>query len=415
MNESWRKADPQRSAAVVLSFVTSTGMVWSMGCVTPRPVRTEEEFRVHARADAEDSARIFDQVIGKMMDRTAVEADENATLNILAMSGGGDRGAFGAGFLVGWGQVQDPEFRRPDFDIVTGVSTGALLAPFAFLGTDEACLAIETLYRNPKHDWVRSRGPLFFWPSNSSFFELPGLERELREAISPEFIGTLAERSRDGRALIITATDLDLGRQKAWDLGAEAERAVDAGGVDRVQRMLLASSAIPALFPPVMIEDSVYADGGVTANVFLRLEPHDPRSFISRWRRERPDRPLPKTRYWIVVNNQMHQPPETVQIRWPSVISPSLATAVRSATIAELRWLAAEVDYVNATLGTDIEVRVVAIPDDWRPPVVGEFREETMRSLTELGRRLGEDPSSWTIWASPRRGLPAVDAARHEP
>jgi hypothetical protein len=111
----------------------------------------------------------------------------------------------------------------------------------------------------------------------------------------------------------------------------------------------------------------------------------------------------------------MHQPPETVQIRWPSVVSPSLATAVRSATIAELRWLAAEVDYVNATLGTDIEVRVVAIPDDWRPPVVGEFREETMRSLTELGRRLGEDPSSWTIWASPRRGLPAVDAARHEP
>jgi hypothetical protein len=95
------------------------------------------------------------------------------------------------------------------------------------------------------------------------------------------------------------------------------------------------------------------------------------------------------------------QPPGTVQIRWPNIVGPSLATSVRSATIAEIRWLAAEADYVNAVFGTDIEVRVVAIPDDWRAPVVGQFQEETMRSLSDLGRKMGADPNSWTLWTTP--------------
>jgi hypothetical protein len=84
------------------------------------------------------------------------------------------------------------------------------------------------------------------------------------------------------------------------------------------------------------------------------------------------------------------------------VLSPALATSIRSATIAEIRWLAAQADYVSATMNVDIEVRVVSIPNDWRPPVKGDFRKETMNSLADIGRKMGADPASWTLWTTPR-------------
>jgi hypothetical protein len=95
-------------------------------------------------------------------------------IDILVVSGGGDWGAFGAGFLKGWGRVPPGPMARPQFDIVTGVSTGALIAPFAFLGTDDAIERIVQLYRYPKPDWVKQRGFLYFLPNHISFAEVPG-------------------------------------------------------------------------------------------------------------------------------------------------------------------------------------------------------------------------------------------------
>jgi hypothetical protein len=284
---------------------------------------------------------------------------------------------------------------------VTGVSTGALLAPFAYLGTDEACLAVESLYRNPKKDWIQENGLLFFLPSNPSFMKIPGLERDLRAVVNGTLIEQIAEQSRVGKLLAISATDLDLGRQKFWEVGAEAEAAAESGNYDRLQRIMLASAAIPAVFPPIEIGDSIYGDGGVTANVFFRLDISNPSALFPRWKAAHPDKPLPKVRYWVIINNQSAHIPKTVQAKWPEVIGPSLAAAIRSATLAEVRWLAAQADYVNTKYGTDIEVRVVTIPNDWRPPVTGDFEQKTMESLTDLGRTLGSDPRAWTLWTTP--------------
>jgi hypothetical protein len=341
------------------------------------------------------------KVMARIERRAAAAPGEVPTMNVLAMSGGGDYGAFGAGFLVGWGSVSDPSWHRPDFDIVTGVSTGALLAPFAYLGTDEACLAVESLYRNPKKDWVVENGLLFFLPSNPSFMKIPGLERDLRAVVDGKMIAKMAEQSRAGKLLAISSTDLDLGRQKFWEVGAEAEAAAESGNYDRVQRILLASAAIPAVFPPIEIGDSIYGDGGVTANVFFRLDIRNPSALFPRWKAAHPDKPLPKIRYWVIINNQAAHIPKTVQAKWPEVIGPSLAAAIRSATLAEVRWLAAQADYVNTKYGTDIEIRVVNIPNDWRPPVAGDFEQKTMESLTDLGRKLGSDPKAWTLWTTP--------------
>jgi len=389
------------AAAVGLSAAVSLP-----GCGAPaRATLTDAQLQERAELDATAMAETFQHTITKVL--TRIEREESAsdasvrTLNILAMSGGGDYGAFGAGVLVGWGTIADPEWRRPDFDIVTGVSTGALLAPFAYVGTDEACLTVESFYRNPRKDWVRESGLLFFLPFRQSFMRIPGLERDVRSVIDAAFVAQMAEQSRAGKGLVVSATDLDLGRQRFWELGAEAEASVASGDIDRVQRILLASAAIPAVFPSIQIDDGLYADGGVTANVFLRLDHRNPHALLPRWKAVHPDKPLPPVRYWIIVNNQSQHIPKTVQKRWPAVVGPSLAASIRSATLAEVRWLAAEVDYVNAVYGTDIEVRVLSIPNDWRPPVEGSFKKETMESLADLGRKLGADPHSWTIRATP--------------
>lgn len=97
----------------------------------------------------------------------------------------------------------------------------------------------------------------------------------------------------------------------------------------------------------------------------------------------------------------MLQPPKAVQLKWRSVLGPSISTAIRSATLAEIRWLAAEADYVNALYGTDIEVWVTAIPNDWRPVVEGNFQPENMQNLADRGRKAGADPSSWQLWTTP--------------
>lgn len=393
---------PRRRA--LRSLIPVAAALWLagvQGCGSPdRPTLTDAEFAERAARDQAAAERAFADSVTKTLNRAEREAGADRTIDFLAMSGGGDYGAFGAGFLVGWGSAPGDN-RRPNFDVVTGVSTGALLAPFAFLGTDESCLQVEQFYRNPKADWIRERGMFFFLPFNPSFMEIPGLERDIRATINAEFVGRIADESRTGKVLAISATDLDLGRQRYWDVGAEAESATTKEGVDRVQSILLASAAIPAVFPPVKIDDGVYADGGVTANVFLRLDDRNPNSLIPRWKAAHPGESFPKLRYWIIVNNQLNQPPQTVQIKWPSVVAPSLATAIRSATVAEIRWISAQADYINAMHGADIEVRVVAIPDDWRAPVKGDFRKETMASLADLGRKMGADPSSWKVWAAP--------------
>jgi Patatin-like phospholipase len=370
----------------------------------PRKPMSEAQLQDLARADDQKEKQEFHDTITGLLARADRAARAPAhdgdppTLNFLALSGGGDKGAFGAGFLVGWGAVTDPKWRRPEFDAVSGVSTGALLAPFAFIGTDEACRQVEDFYRHPKDTWIQDRGTLFFLPWHPSFMTIPGLEKDIRAVIDEKMIKGLAAGSEAGRTLAVSATNLDLGRQRFWNLGLEAQAAAKSGDNDRVVRMLMASAAIPAVFPPIEIDGFVYGDGGVSANVLLRLDAADPDAFLQRWIREHPGQRLPRIRYWIIVNNQLQHVPKVVELAWPSIISPSLAVSIRQATIAEIRWLGAQADYVDSVRHTNIEVRVVAIPDDWRPPVPGEFKQQTMESLSDLGRKLGADPASWTMW-----------------
>ncbi len=363
------------------------------------------EAKLRELAEKDDAAfhAEFKEAVQGLFTRVARRAAESpngeVTMDILAISGGGDYGAFGAGLLVGWKDAPG-DMKRPDFDVVTGVSTGAMLAPFAYVGTDESYLTVENFYKNPRPDWVEQHWPFFFMPSNESFATIPGLTRDIRGALDIDFAKAMAAQSEKGKLLLVAASNLDLSKQRYWPLGPYAVQGVKDGNLEEVERRMLASSAIPVVFPPVKIGEFLYCDGGVTANVLLKLDPKDRDGFIQVWRRTFPGKPLPHVRYWIIINNQLHPSPEAVAKSWTSIMSPALAMSVRSGTLAEVRWLTAEAMYVNAEYGGNIEVRVTAIPDDWRPPVKGSFMKETMNSLATLGEKMGADPSTWTVWCN---------------
>ena len=316
-------------------------------------------------------------------------------IDILIISGGGDWGAFGAGFLKGWGRVPPGPMAQPAFDVVTGVSTGALIAPFAFLGDAQSIDTIVGLYRNPQKDWVKQRWPLYFLPNNISFAEVPGLEREMREIVTLAMVRRLAEAGEDGRILAVNTTNVDDGTQRVWDLVAEARRAVETNDVDRVHRIMLASAGIPGAFPFRVIDDELYVDGGVTGNIIYGGRVKEEDSLPALWAATYPSLPIPKIRYWVIFNNQLRPLPQVTAPTWPAVVTRSLEMGTRAATLTSMRHLHAQAEISRLKRGADVEVRIVAVPDDWVPPQPGVFIKETMNNLADLGEKMGADPSSW--------------------
>src|SRR4029434_4507950 len=181
---------------IAISLVVGGLLLTACGpAMTRQEVDRQRLLKLRSASDAEVAAS-GERIIVRLLQRTKTEYDRRAAagqpppvIDILIVSGGGDWGAFGAGFLKGWLKVpaQHP-LAKPEFDAVTGVSTGALIAPFAFLGDERSIDEIVNLYRNPGADWVKQRGMLFFLPDNISFAEVPGLEREMREHITMDLV-----------------------------------------------------------------------------------------------------------------------------------------------------------------------------------------------------------------------------------
>jgi hypothetical protein len=312
--------------------------------------------------------------------------------DILVISGGGAKGAFGAGFLQGWGSVTGPT-ALPEFDVVTGVSTGALIAPFAFIGTEEAYTSVVDFYANPEKNWVHKRGALYLSPSHVSLFNDDLLQEKIRTSVDQTLVQAMADAAAEDRMLQIGATNLDFGIGRIFDLGHESTESINSGSLDRVHSILLASSAIPGVFPPVMIDGLFYADGGATANLTLFVS----RSFYDKWREMHPGAPLPKYRVWILVNQQLRIEPAVTKAKWISVASRGLGTATHSLQLFAMQLLHEIARESEKIEGLDVEFRWVAIPED--APKKGTkdmFDKEYMLQLEELGHKMGADPSSWS-------------------
>jgi hypothetical protein len=386
------------------ALLTALAVVLAGGCASSakRPARPVAE--MFAARQAEDAARgkEFNALLGKFLVRAESKAaaaaktpgGAPATLDMLIISGGGDWGAFGAGVLKGWGRVKG-DLARPQFDAVTGVSTGAMIAPFAFLGDDESIERIEHLYRNPQPDWVESRGLMFLLPNNPSFYSLTGLEREMRTILDRPMLERIAAEGASGRGLIVNTTNIDLGEFHPWDVIAETKAALAANNEQRVYQVLLASAGIPAVFPARDIGDYLYVDGAITGNILYGGRSAEQDSFAARWRARNSKLPMPRLRYWVIFNNQFRFPPEMIQERWPDIMSRATIMSTQTSTVNSMRHLFALAEIVRLKYGADVQVRVMAVPEEWVPPKPGSFQAEVMNSLADLGEKMGADPTSW--------------------
>ena len=295
---------------------------------------------------------------------------------VLALSGGGEDGAFGAGVLVGWTEAGT----RPDFDVVTGVSTGALMAPFAFLGPgyDDELRRIYTSYE--QSDLLEYSGLSgVLGASLASSAPMRALiERHLPDAT----LDRIAAEQAAGRRLFVVTANLDTGRAVVWDVGAIAE----ARAYALARAVILASASIPGLFPPVRLrfEQGVEAhmDGGIHMQLLAVPDAAFERLNASRAR---------GGSLYVLVNNMLDPPASPVARQSVAIMQSTFTTMVRaqaaqSVGIARRYAERTGMDFAVATIGADFDVA-------WDE--TERFSQDYMGPLFDYGRARAREGRAW--------------------
>src|SRR5215218_5837803 len=308
-------------------------------------------------------------------------------LDLLGISGGGENGAFGAGLLNGWTERGG----RPTFFLVTGVSTGALSAPFAFLGSTWDA-RLKSVYTDiTLADVLVRRGyAAAIW--NDALADTSPLFRTISRYLDAAMLAEIGRAYDGGRLLLIGTSNLDAQMPVIWNIGAIA-RSGHPQAPDTIRRILLASSAIPGAFAPVLFDatldgqpfQELHVDGSAFAQVFLY-----PAS-VSRFRRERLARRLPvaPARAWVIRNGRLDPEWATVDRRTIGIASRAIAAMISASGYNDVRRIhaAAErdgVDYNLAFIGRDFAV-------EYDKP----FEQSYMRPLFEYGRQRALRGDAW--------------------
>jgi hypothetical protein len=297
--------------------------------------------------------------------------------SLLALSGGGEDGAFGAGLLLGWTEAGT----RPDFALVTGVSTGALTAPFAYLGRDWDP-ALRAVYTEITLSDVAIQRSMLAALNSDGMADTAPLLATISRHLDQRMLDAIAARYAEGRLLLIATTDLDAQLPVVWNMGAIAASG-HPRSLDLTRRVLLASSAIPGAFPPVMIDVAVdgqrhqemHVDGGTVAQAFLYP------SVLGTARREaiRRGEAVEDVDAYVIRNARLAGNWEAVARRTVDIASRAVATMIAANGMNDLNlmWLAAERDRIGFNLAY--------IRDDFTTPWPGPFDQPYMRALFDYG------------------------------
>jgi hypothetical protein len=303
----------------------------------------------------------------------------------LAISGGGSKGAFGAGLLVGWTAAGT----RPQFTIVTGISTGALTAPFAFLGPayDDKLEEVYTSYST--EDLVKKRGFLALLSSDAGASTEP-LRKMVAKYFDQEMVNAIAAEFRKGRMLLIGTTNLDAERPVIWNLGRIAASGAPHA-LKLVHDVLLASASIPGAFPPVMIEveadglryDEMHVDGGTTSQVVLY-------PLGIEWDRVTEKLEVKGTpRVYMIRNARLSSEWEAVERRVMPIAGRSISSLIRTQGIGDMYRI-----YLGARRD-GLDYNLAYIPEEFEEKSKEPFDPEYMRKLFDLGYRLAKDGYAW--------------------
>jgi hypothetical protein len=291
---------------------------------------------------------------------------------LILSSGGGD-GAFGAGLLNGLSAAG----KRPDYAMVTGVSTGALMAPFIFAGKpyDDA---LRKAYTEVSAADIFEAGS----STGESFVSSWPLKDLIAKEITPQLMADIAAAHRAGRRLFVVTSDIDAERAVVWNMGAiAAHGGAEATKLFRI--VLLASAAIPGGFPPVLIDveangkpfQEMHADGGLGGQFFLA-----PQSLLA----STSDYRLPATQLYIVINTGLMRYFQVTDRFIPPILTQSIGMAVPIDTS-----LMIDRAYVAAKK-SGVEVGVATIPRSFNVPSKGPFDPAYMKALYQTGFELGQ-------------------------
>lgn len=280
-----------------------------------------------------------------------IKAGPDGRVDFLTLSGGGLNGAYGAGYLVGWTKSG----KRPDFEVVTGISVGAIIAPLAFLGPrydDRLKIVFSSLTEasNPAADFLSA---IFGAPSILS--NAPVLAA-IQTVVDQQVLDEIAKAHREGRRLYIGTTNLDAQRPVIWDIGAIANSNLP-NRLQLVHQIILASAAVPGIFPPVLINvnakgyvfDELHVDGGVTQQVLLM-----PGGYGSTGRNG-------AARLYVIFNGVVAPTRETVPISSVTLLERAVPTLLKYLGRANLAELA------SSAKASGIDYRITAIPGDFPP------------------------------------------------
>lgn len=260
-------------------------VVLSWGCAGPGRKAVPQEFINDAQPIGHTNIRDWGDEYSDVLQESLIESirqarainprgviDDEGVVNILALSGGGSHGAYGAGLLSGW----TASGTRPTFKLVTGISTGSLIAPFAFLGPDYDDVLRASYTEVTTKDIYVQRSMLSIMFDSSSLVDTTPLANMIERQITQEVLAEIAAEHRKGRRLFVGTTNIDAGRLVIWDMGAIADSG-KPNALALFRKILRASAAIPVAFPPVIFDvtadgqqyDEMHVDGGTAVQIFF--------------------------------------------------------------------------------------------------------------------------------------------------
>jgi len=370
------------------------------GCATlrpraPLPPALENEVQVpgfpediRAWADEPSKSLTKSAVESTQEERAAYgEETQMKPVAFLALSGGGDNGAFGAGVLCGWTKHGD----RPRFKLVTGISTGALIAPFAFLGSEyDANLKVYTMVTQGE---IFRRKSLLTALWRESLADTRPLADLIARHIDEPMLQAIAREHKRGRRLFIGTTQLDAQRLVIWNMGAIAA----SGHPDALKlfrKILLASASIPGFFPPQYFQveaggrqyDEMHVDGGTMAQVILyeaALKPFTEMEEITEVKLTG----RPKVLY-IIRNGRVNPKWDKVRPRLVPIASRAISTLIKTQGVGDLYRL------MTFSRRDRMDFNLAALPPDF-PPAPGDFNQEYMNRLFDLGFEMARQGYPW--------------------
>ena len=307
--------------------------------------------------------------------------------NALALSGGGSHGAFGAGFLVG----ATESGYRPRFKLITGISTGALIAPFAFLGPEydhQLKEAFTTV--NTKSIMEVSAGSIF---GGESFATTGPLASLIEKYFNEEFMRAVAAAHNQGRRLYIGTTNLDTQRLIVWNIGLIAN-SDSPYALELMQKVILASASIPAAFPPVLIKveadgeiyDEMHVDGGTRTQVFFYGGTLDLQAAAG-------SAGFGDEAYlgniYIIRNGRLSPEPQIIERKLMNITGRAIDTMIKSAAVSDLYRIYAFAQREN------INFHYIGIPDELKFVEEEVFDPVVMNTLFDAGYKLGLSADPW--------------------